>query len=488
MNSLDVFAHDFALRLTQTLLHFLWQGTVVAGGVRVAGWCLRRASANRRYVVNVAALVLMAVCFPVTFVLAPVPSDRLGPEVAEAPEGVKSEQPMAGSGWPDELLNSLPSQDQASGTPSTQDRAGSLSAERFSSVGSPDAGGHDFLSLLQSAAPFATGVYLLGLVIMLLRLAAALRGGRNLRLASTPVTEANLLAMLGRQARRLGIKTAPAIACCARISVPVVVGIVTPLVLLPASLATGLTPSQLESLLAHELAHIRRYDLVVNLLQRLIEVVLFFHPAVWYISRGVSREREEACDDLVLSAGWPRVQYADALVRMAELCSQGLPAISGGQDDAATLVAASGSSPSHFQRRILRLLQPDSAPGLRLTTGSLVLMAVLVAGALLSPSLIQSWASPLGSDDTPSSQPVARESSPPGAAPARSLDQQSPVASSTEVAALALDGEGTPPTNPATAETSLQAALCTQPDSSRVSAQATVGGNRSRRRLPTRMG
>jgi beta-lactamase regulating signal transducer with metallopeptidase domain len=415
MNSFDAFGHDFALRLTLTLVHFVWQGVGVAVAVAVAGWCLRRSAANLRYGVNVAALMLMAVCFPVTFAVVSTPSGNRTPEVAEVPDTVVAGVSAAASGQPTGRRSSLPAEGGASASASAEDGHAAPSAAQPSTVASPDAGGHDFLSLLQFAAPFATGVYLLGLVIMLLRLAAALWGGRNLRLASTPVTDANLLAMLGRQARRLGIKTAPAIACCARISVPVVVGIVTPLVLLPASLATGLTASQLESLLAHELAHIRRYDLVVNLLQRLIEVVLFFHPAVWYISRGVSREREEACDDLVLSAGWPRVQYADALVRMAELCSQGLPAISGGQDDAATLVAASGSGPSHFQRRILRLLQPDIAPGLRLTTGSLVLMAVLVAGALLSPSLIQSWASSVSPNDDPSVQPAASATSPPRA-------------------------------------------------------------------------
>ncbi len=103
-------------------------------------------------------------------------------------------------------------------------------------------------------------------------------------------------------------------------SVPVVVGIAKPLVLLPASLASGLVPDQIESLLTHELAHIRRHDLWVNLVQRLIEAAFFFHPAVWYISGRVSMERENCCDDFVLSTGWPRVQYADALVRMAELC------------------------------------------------------------------------------------------------------------------------------------------------------------------------
>ncbi len=94
-----------------------------------------------------------------------------------------------------------------------------------------------------------------------------------------------------------------------------------PAILLPAALASGLSPDQLQAILAHELAHIRRFDLMVNLLQRLAEAVLFFHPAVWFVSRLVSIEREVVADDTVLAAGWPRVHYADALVRMAELSS-----------------------------------------------------------------------------------------------------------------------------------------------------------------------
>jgi beta-lactamase regulating signal transducer with metallopeptidase domain len=82
------------------------------------------------------------------------------------------------------------------------------------------------------------------------------------------------------------------------------IGIVKPVILLPTSLATGLVPTQLEALVTHELAHIRRYDSVVNLFQRIVEATLFFHPAVWYVSRRVSVERENACDDSVLSAGW----------------------------------------------------------------------------------------------------------------------------------------------------------------------------------------
>ena len=152
---------------------------------------------------------------------------------------------------------------------------------------------------------------------MLLRLVVALWGGHRLRLASTPASDESLLGMVERHARRVGLRVTPAVGYCRRIGVPVVVGIIKPVILLPASLASGMAPGQLEAVLVHELAHIRRFDLAVNLLQRLAEATLFFHPAAWYVSRRVSVERENCCDDLVLSAGWRRVEYADALVRMA---------------------------------------------------------------------------------------------------------------------------------------------------------------------------
>src|SRR5581483_8622840 len=114
-----------------------------------------------------------------------------------------------------------------------------------------------------------------------------------------------------RQARRIGLRAAPTVAYCQRISVPVLVGILRPMILLPSSLASGLSPQQLEALLAHELAHLRRWDPLVNLVQRLVEAMLFFHPAVWYVSRRIHSERENASDDLVLAAGWQRLHYAD---------------------------------------------------------------------------------------------------------------------------------------------------------------------------------
>ena len=105
----------------------------------------------------------------------------------------------------------------------------------------------------------------------------------------------------------------------------------------------------------------------------MIEAVLFFHPAVWYVSRRVSAERENACDDLVLLAGWPRVQYADALLQMAErsAAAQGIPS----QTAAGAVLAASGGGSSQLGRRVLRLLEIGDSPRVRLSRGGVFLLA-----------------------------------------------------------------------------------------------------------------
>ena len=92
------------------------------------------------------------------------------------------------------------------------------------------------------------------------------------------------------------------------------------MILLPASALAGLTPHQLEAILAHELAHIRRHDYLVNLLQTLVETLLFYHPAVWWLSRRIRVERENCCDDLAVSLCGDPYTYAQALADL-ESCA-----------------------------------------------------------------------------------------------------------------------------------------------------------------------
>ncbi|MBX2799156.1 MAG: hypothetical protein KTR31_15895 [Myxococcales bacterium] len=114
-------------------------------------------------------------------------------------------------------------------------------------------------------------------------------------------------------------------------TVPMAVGWLKPAVLLPASLLARLPPDQLEALLLHELAHVRRMDWLVNLAQSLAETLLFYHPAVWWLSRRIRHERELCCDEAVLACGSSSLSYAKALARVEDLRVMAAPAANGGE-------------------------------------------------------------------------------------------------------------------------------------------------------------
>ena len=116
----------------------------------------------------------------------------------------------------------------------------------------------------------------------------------------SPVADA-VHGVLERTAKRLGLDRAVEMLQSTLVKTPVVVGYLRPAVLLPLCVVTGLPETQLELILAHELAHIRRHDYLVNLLQTLVETLFFYHPAVWWLSRQVRNERENCCDDVAMA-------------------------------------------------------------------------------------------------------------------------------------------------------------------------------------------
>jgi GWxTD domain-containing protein len=127
---------------------------------------------------------------------------------------------------------------------------------------------------------------------------------------------------------------------------PTVIGHVRPLILMPVGMLAGLSPTQIESILLHELAHIQRHDYLMNTLQRYVEGLLFYHPAVWWISAIIRREREHCCDDLALSISGEPHEYARALAALEQ--NRFSPAA----------VAATGGS---LVKRIYRLLYPRTS-------------------------------------------------------------------------------------------------------------------------------
>jgi uncharacterized protein (TIGR03435 family) len=153
---------------------------------------------------------------------------------------------------------------------------------------------------------------------------------------------------------------------------PVVIGWLRPVVLLPVAAMAGLTPGQVQAILAHELAHVRRHDAAVNLLQAVVETLLFYHPAVWWVSVRIRIEREHCCDDVALDVSGDALGYASALAEL-ESRRAGEPAL---------VLAATGGSLVERVRRVLGTPAARPARGGATITVVLVLGLVVIAGGL----------------------------------------------------------------------------------------------------------
>ena len=165
--------------------------------------------------------------------------------------------------------------------------------------------------------PYLPWLWIAGSLSTLLLLATGLVGVEGLRRSSRLIHEGPIAALASNLAESLGIARRVAVGVCDRIASPVLVGIVRPMILLPPAALCGWGIDQVEMVLLHELAHLRRRDNLVNLAQRVAESLLFFHPATWWLSSWVRLERELCCDRLVVDrVGEPRA-YAEMLISMA---------------------------------------------------------------------------------------------------------------------------------------------------------------------------
>ncbi len=148
-------------------------------------------------------------------------------------------------------------------------------------------------------------------------LLTGLIGVSGLRRSSRLITGGELSRRLRALADSLHIARQVSIGVCDRLAVPVLIGVLRPLILLPPAAVCGWSADQLEMVLMHELAHLRRWDNVINISQRLVESLLFFHPVIWWSSEWLSLERESCCDRLVVGRSGGPVAYAEVLVALA---------------------------------------------------------------------------------------------------------------------------------------------------------------------------
>jgi beta-lactamase regulating signal transducer with metallopeptidase domain len=292
------------------LLHFVWQGAAIAVLVAAVLWLMRGRSANARYLVACAGMALMIVAPAVTVVLA----------------------------WPS----------RAADTAAVIRTAAAASAwSRFA----------PFL-------PAMTAAWLAGVLLFQIRLVLNWSHAQHLKRFGVRAAPEAWQETMRELAARMGVSAPVRLLESTVARVPMMIGWLHPVILVPTSAWTGLTPDQLRTIIAHELTHVRRHDYIVNLVQTVLETLLFYHPAVWWLTSRIRIEREYCCDDAAVRVCGDALCYAKALSSLEELRS----------DEAQPILASTGGS---LMNRILRItgVRPEPAPARRL-------------GGWLSPTLI----------------------------------------------------------------------------------------------------
>jgi beta-lactamase regulating signal transducer with metallopeptidase domain len=221
--------------------------------------------------------------------------------------------------------------------------------------------------MIGQLSPGVATAWIAGVLLLSLRHCGGWLGVRHLRRRGAALAGARWVTVGQALAARMNLRQSVTLLESSAVRIPIVIGWLKPVVLLPISLLGEMTPAQVEAVLAHELAHIRRQDYLVNLAQILTETLLFYHPATWWVSRQIRIEREHCCDD----------EASRACAGGALALSEALTLIVTSRLVAQTALAATGPSPASALSRVQRLLSPTDER-LRASRGASAVLGMLV--------------------------------------------------------------------------------------------------------------
>ena len=268
-----------------TLIHFCWQAAAIALVYKLADLAIPRNRTQARYVLALVALLGMLSASIVTLAYQ---------------EAIHRQAAIA-------------THSASAATPTVQ-----IIPRPLAVMEMPSAPRQTVQYFASDVMPYLDAFWLVGVFCLTLRTIGGWWLIRKLRHSSLQKASHTLRIGLDRIRLQMGIPRFVDLRLSSRIAGPLTVGVIRPLILLPITALTSLSPEQLEVVLAHELAHIRRADYFWNILQTMIETLFFFHPAVWWISRRLREQRELCCDDIAVQTCQDPAVYAAALLRLEE--------------------------------------------------------------------------------------------------------------------------------------------------------------------------
>ncbi len=350
----DILSQEIIQKLGWTLVHFIWQAAVIAILVAILLKVLRKSTANLRYIFACLALGLIVLLPVITIQLIPVSVPHLSTHIEPAPApAVLSIEEMPAA---ETIIVEEPMQ------PESVTLVSAVSWKQRA------------VDTLEPALPYIVSGWLFGVFGLSLWHLGGWSQLQRLKRRMVKQVDDALSSKLKVLAQRLRVKQTVQLMESALVQIPTVVGWLRPVILLPATALTGLTSEQLEAILAHELAHIKRFDYLLNMLQTVVEILGFYHPAVWWVSHKIRAERENCCDDIAVSISGDRVCYARALTSMEE--------IRAGRGQLA--IAATGGN---LFKRIRRLVSKDSTEKTSFSWIPAVTVLLLIIALLIPTTL-----------------------------------------------------------------------------------------------------
>jgi TonB family protein len=340
----------FLTTLSLTLLHFIWQGLLVAAVLKSALLIINKNRPQLRYAASTLAMSVNLLLPIITFLVI-----------------FQTENSFANT-----LSNSL------------------ALNEFIQELKQPDTffSYQEFIALLPSLLPYVAILWLATITLLSGKLILEIYNVNHLPQKNTIAPSQELQARFEELAKQIQVRITPRLLISLKVEVPMAIGWLKPVILLPANMLSGLSTPQLEMLLLHELAHIRRHDYLVNFFQTLVEILLFFHPAVHWVSKQMRNEREYCSDDIAVQHCGDAVAYAHTLADTASLCTKAhhhtIPDLA---------MAASGGD---LKQRVIRLVDHHCAPNNNISkwfASVTIVFSVLLLSSkqLLTMPLLDIW-------------------------------------------------------------------------------------------------
>jgi TonB family protein len=338
------------ISLSLTLLHFMWQGLLVAAVLKSALLIFNNNKPQLRYALSSLAmfvnLLLPIITFSIIYLTESTTTNTLASSLALSDLIEELNQP------------------------------------------NPFFSYKEFISLLPSLLPYIAILWLTSIAILASQLLLEIYNVNNLPHQNTILPSKKLQIRFNELTQKINLTIKPKLLISLKVDVPMAIGWLKPVVLLPVSMVSGLNTAQLDMLILHELAHIRRHDYLVNFFQTLVEILLFFHPAVHWVSKQMRNEREYCSDDVAVQHCGDAVAYAHTLADTASLCTKAhhhtIPDMA---------MAASGGD---LKQRVFRLVDHHCAPKNNISkwfASLTIVISILILSSkqLLTMPLLDVW-------------------------------------------------------------------------------------------------